>query len=221
MIDFIFQVDLSTIYVVLRRDFTSPLDKTGTLTSPVGGVFYYTAASANEAARQYCLREAAKGGDAITSGSADGAGVSVSGHHRSGSGSGTVHGERDGLYRGGCVTREPGRERFEVRVRRLKAKGQGVGGRMVGVEGNNNVDGGERLGIVTEEGEREEEKEKDKEKEKERAEENKRSSAEDGSRHERPRGSRTVSRSSSVFGSGREKRSSSKISKIWDSVRRK
>lgn len=215
MIDFIFQVDLSTIYVVLRRDFTSSLDKTGTLTSPVGSVFYYTAASANEAARQYCLREAAKGENAWTSDGADGAGVSGSGHYSSGSGA--VHGERDGLYRGGCVTREASRERFEVRVKKLKAKGQGVGGRMVGVEGNNNAGGGERLGVVNEEGERA----GDKEKEKERAEESKRSSAEDGSRHERVRGSRTVSRSSSVFGSSREKRSSSRIGKIWDSVRRK
>lgn len=108
MIDFIFQVDLSTIYVVLRRDFASPHDRTGALTPPLGAGFYYTAAEANEAARQHCVREGMTlGGSAAFL---------------------PYHSEKDGLYRGGCVTRELGvRDRFDVRVKRLKAKGAGPG----------------------------------------------------------------------------------------------
>lgn len=108
MIDFIFQVDLSTIYVIIRRDFASPHDKTGALTAPLGAGFYYSAAEANEAARQHCVREGMTlGGSAVLP---------------------PHHGEKDGLYRGGCVTREIGvRDRFEVRVRRLKARGAGLG----------------------------------------------------------------------------------------------
>lgn len=43
-----------------------------------------------------------------------------------------MHDEEDGLYRGESVTREPGRERFEVRVKRLRAKGNALGGVMRG-----------------------------------------------------------------------------------------
>lgn len=46
-----------------------------------------------------------------------------------------MHDEKDGLYRGACMTREPGRERFEVRVRRLRAKGNALGGMMRGGAG--------------------------------------------------------------------------------------
>lgn len=104
MIDFIFQVDLSTVYIIHRRDFSSPIDKSGTTTLPLGGKFYYTAAEANAAARSYCLREASKFGT-----------------------SDAVHGEKESLYRGACLVREQGREKFEVIVRRLRASGNGAG----------------------------------------------------------------------------------------------
>lgn len=103
MIDFIFQVDFSTIYIILRRDFASPSDITGILTTPLGGGFYYSSADANEAARQHCLREASKGFSFL--------------------GEDAVHGVKNGLYSGACVTKEQGRERFEVQVRRLRARG--------------------------------------------------------------------------------------------------
>lgn len=131
MIDFIFQVDLSTIYIIVRRDFASPHDRTGSLTSPLGAGFYYTAAEANEAARQHCLRESASG---IGNG---GWGLAAL----------PFHGEKDGLYRGGCVTREEGvRERFEVRVRRLKARGNGWGGPPAGRVGSSGGDAVSRTG---------------------------------------------------------------------------
>lgn len=104
MIDFIFQVDLSTIYIIHRRDYYSPIDKAGTSTLPLGGKFYYTAAEANAAARQYCLREATKAGT-----------------------SQVVHGDKASLYRGVCHVREQGRDKFEVIVRRLTASGNGAG----------------------------------------------------------------------------------------------
>lgn len=104
MIDFIFQVDLSTIYIVHRRDYSSPIDKIGISTLPLGGKFYYTAAEANDAARQYCMREATKAGT-----------------------SEVVHGDKGSLYRGTCVVKEQGRERFDVIVRRLRASGSGAG----------------------------------------------------------------------------------------------
>lgn len=131
MIDFIFQVDLSTIYIIVRRDFASPHDRTGTLTSPLGAGFYYSAAEANEAARQHCLREGASG----------------FGNGGWGLAALPFHGEKDGLYRGGCVTREEGvRERFEVRVRRLKAKGSGWGAPPGGRVGSSGGDGVSRAG---------------------------------------------------------------------------
>ncbi|CAN8106195.1 unnamed protein product [Discula destructiva] len=106
MIDFIFQVDLSIIYIIHRRDFASG-DRYGSSTLPLGGRFYYTAAEANSAARQHCLREANKSlcGEAAV-----------------------VHGEKDALYRGACVVKESGRDRFEVIVRQLKAAGSAVRG---------------------------------------------------------------------------------------------
>lgn len=103
MMDFIFNVDLSTVYIIVRRDFASAEDETGVASTPVGGEFYYSAEAAGQAARQYCLREAAKALD-----------------HMSES---ACHGQKDGMYWGGCITREPERDRFEVRVRRLKARG--------------------------------------------------------------------------------------------------
>lgn len=104
MIDFIFQVDLSTVYFIHRRDYSSAIDKSGTSTLPLGGKFYYTAAEANAAARSYCLREASKAGT-----------------------SDAVHGEKESLYRGACIVKEQGREKFEVIVRRLRASGSGGG----------------------------------------------------------------------------------------------
>ncbi|KAJ4410969.1 hypothetical protein N0V82_009120 [Gnomoniopsis sp. IMI 355080] len=104
MIDFIFQVDLSTVYIIHRRDYASPIDKSGISTLPLGGRFYYTAAEANAAARSYCMREASKAGT-----------------------SGAVHGEKESLYRGACMVREQGREKFEVIVRKLRASGNGGG----------------------------------------------------------------------------------------------
>lgn len=104
MIDFIFQVDLSTIYIIHRRDYSSSVDKTGISTLPLGGKFYYTAAEANAAARLYCVREASKAGTREA-----------------------VHGDKESLYRGSCVVGEQGRERFEVIVRRLRASGNGEG----------------------------------------------------------------------------------------------
>lgn len=105
MIDFIFQVDLSIIYIIHRRDFSSPHDKSGTSTLPLSGKFYYTAAEANSAARLYCQREA----DGIHA-SADQ----------------VRHGEKDALYRGGARDGSGGRDRFEVIVRRLQAGGSGA-----------------------------------------------------------------------------------------------
>lgn len=103
MNDFIFNVDLSTVYIILRRDFASADDETGVTSSPLGAGFYYSAEAASQAARQYCLREAAKRLDFMSESA--------------------VHGQKDGMYWGGCITREPERDRFEVRVRRLKARG--------------------------------------------------------------------------------------------------
>lgn len=40
VMDFIFHVDLSTAYVVLRRDFTTSEDSHGSQSSPVGAGFY-------------------------------------------------------------------------------------------------------------------------------------------------------------------------------------
>lgn len=40
MMDFIFQVDLSTAYVVLRRDFLTSQDPHGSQSSPIGASFY-------------------------------------------------------------------------------------------------------------------------------------------------------------------------------------
>lgn len=40
VMDFIFRVDLSTAYVVLRRDFVTSQDSHGSLSSPVGAGFY-------------------------------------------------------------------------------------------------------------------------------------------------------------------------------------
>lgn len=40
VMDFIFHVDLSTAYVVLRRDFVTSQDSDGSLSSPVGAGFY-------------------------------------------------------------------------------------------------------------------------------------------------------------------------------------
>lgn len=42
VMDFIFHVDLSTAYVVLRRDFVTSQDSHGTLSSPIGAGFYCT-----------------------------------------------------------------------------------------------------------------------------------------------------------------------------------
>lgn len=42
VMDFIFHVDLSTAYVVLRRDFITSQDPQGSLSSPVGAGFYCT-----------------------------------------------------------------------------------------------------------------------------------------------------------------------------------
>lgn len=42
VMDFIFHVDLSTAYIVLRRDFLTSQDANGSLSSPVGAGFYCT-----------------------------------------------------------------------------------------------------------------------------------------------------------------------------------
>lgn len=47
IMDFIFNVDLSTVYVVLRRDFTTSQDMHGLLSSPVGAGFYCTQSCAH------------------------------------------------------------------------------------------------------------------------------------------------------------------------------
>lgn len=101
--DFIFNVDLSTVYIILRRDFASAEDETGVTSMPLGSGFYYSAEAASHAARQYCLREAAKALEYMSESA--------------------CHGQKDGMYWGGCITREAERDRFEVRVRRLKARG--------------------------------------------------------------------------------------------------
>lgn len=130
MIDFIFQVDLSTVYVITRRDFSSPDDRSGSLTAPLGAGFYYTAAEANDAAWQHCVREAALVGVGASGGRATAAPP-------------PHHGEKDGLYRGACLTRDVagGRYKFEVRVRRLRAKGNpaGGGGVSAGARGHGGV----------------------------------------------------------------------------------
>ncbi|ROW00737.1 hypothetical protein VMCG_06468 [Cytospora schulzeri] len=149
MTDFIFNVDLSTTYVILRRDFFTPQDETGHLSSPVGATFYYDAASANAAARAHCTKEAKEAKE-------DPNGLGLMSES-------PVHFERDGLYIGGCVTREEGRDRFEVRVSRLKARGGwnrngggGGGGEMVEGDAGRGVSrggGGGGLAVVGEEGE--------------------------------------------------------------------
>lgn len=103
MMDFIFNVDLTTIYVITRRDFATAHDEIGVTSSPLGAGFYWSAEAASQAARQYCLREAAKGLSFLSNSAS--------------------HGQKDGMYWGGCITREPERDRFEIRVRKLKARG--------------------------------------------------------------------------------------------------
>ncbi|ROW08141.1 hypothetical protein VPNG_06924 [Cytospora leucostoma] len=103
MTDFIFNVDLSTVYIIVRRDFLTTEDVIGHLSSPVGGAFYYSSTAANEIARAYCIREATK---ALNPDSQN-----------------VVHLDDNGLYVGWCGTREKCRDRFEVKVKRLKARG--------------------------------------------------------------------------------------------------
>lgn len=109
MTDFIFNVDLSTTYVILRREFYTPQDETGHLSAPVGAAFFYDAPSANAAARAHCVKEAKEARE-------DPNGLGLMREP-------AVHFEVEGLYVGGCVTREEGRDRFEVRVSRLRANG--------------------------------------------------------------------------------------------------
>ncbi|KAL2292254.1 hypothetical protein FJTKL_10865 [Diaporthe vaccinii] len=138
--DFIFHVDLSTAYVVLRRDFVTSQDSHGSLSSPVGAGFYYSAELANEAARAHCTKEAAK--------------------NRSFMSERAVHFEKNGLYMGGCVMRAEDRHRFEVKVKRLRARGSwGAGGSEMTLSERRN--GG--LKAVEEECEREREGERESE----------------------------------------------------------
>lgn len=68
-----------------------------------------------------------------------------------------VHFEKNGLYMGGCVMRAEDRHRFEVKVKRLRARGSWGGG------GSELTLGERRKGIlkaVEEEGERETEGER-------------------------------------------------------------
>lgn len=145
MTDFIFNVDLSTTYIILRRDFLTPQDETGLLLSPIGAGFYYDAASANAAARAHCVKEAKENPNGLCL-----------------MGESAVHSEKDGLYVGRCVTREEGRDRFEVWVKRLKARGSwmrsGGGVEMVDGEAGRGSSrgvgvGGAGLAVVGEEGE--------------------------------------------------------------------
>lgn len=145
MTDFIFNVDLSTTYIILRRDFLTPEDETGHLSSPIGAGFYYDAASANAAARAHCVKEAKENPNGLCL-----------------TGESAVHSERDGLYVGRCVTREEGRDRFEVWVKRLKARGNWMrsGGGLEMVEGEAGSGssrgvggGGGGLAVVGKEGE--------------------------------------------------------------------
>lgn len=87
-----------------------------------------SAEAANEAARAHCSKEAAKS--------------------RSFMSERAVHFEKNGLYMGGCVMRAEDRHRFEVKVKRLKARGS-WGGARSDIERRN---GG--LQAVEEEGER-------------------------------------------------------------------
>lgn len=62
-----------------------------------------------------------------------------------------VHFEKNGLYMGGCIMRAEDRHRFEVKVKRLRARGSWGGG------GSELTLGGRRNGVlkaVEEEGER-------------------------------------------------------------------
>lgn len=71
-----------------------------------------------------------------------------------------VHFEKNGLYIGGCVMRAEDRHRFEVKVRKLRARGSwGGGGSEVGLGDRRN--GG--LKAVEEEGERDRERERESE----------------------------------------------------------
>ncbi|KAG8168340.1 hypothetical protein KVR01_001089 [Diaporthe batatas] len=119
--DFIFHVDLSTAYVVLRRDFDTSQDAHGSQSSPVGAGFYYSAEAANEAARAHCSREAAKNRNFMSERA--------------------VHFEKNGLYMGGCIMRAEDRHRFEVKVKKLRARGSWAGG------GSELTLGGRRAGI--------------------------------------------------------------------------
>lgn len=71
-----------------------------------------------------------------------------------------VHFEKNGLYMGGCVMRAEDRHRFEVKVKRLRARGSwGAGGSEMTLSERRN--GG--LKAVEEEGEREREGERESE----------------------------------------------------------
>ncbi|ROV93777.1 hypothetical protein VSDG_07011 [Cytospora chrysosperma] len=131
MTDFIFNVDLSTTYIILRRDFLTPEDETGHLSSPIGAGFYYDAASANAAARAHCVKEAKETPNGLCL-----------------IGESAVHSERDGLYVGRCVTSEEVRDRFEVWVKRLKARGNWMrsGGGLEMVEGEAGSGGSRGVG---------------------------------------------------------------------------
>lgn len=67
-----------------------------------------SAEAANEAARAHCSKEASK--------------------NRSFVSERAVHFEKNGLYMGGCVMRAEDRHRFEVKVKRLRARGSWGGG---------------------------------------------------------------------------------------------
>lgn len=64
--------------------------------------------AANEAARAHCSREASKNRTFVSERA--------------------VHFEKNGLYMGGCVVRAEDRHRFEVKVKRLRARGSWGGG---------------------------------------------------------------------------------------------
>ncbi|KAL7629156.1 hypothetical protein AAE478_000675 [Parahypoxylon ruwenzoriense] len=88
---------ISAVYVVLRKDFDHHTDRKGRLALPVG--VFRSAGAANTAAEAHCEAQAAR---------------------RPSYGDEPEHVVKDGLYKGGCETREDRRDHFEVWVKIMK-----------------------------------------------------------------------------------------------------
>ncbi|KAI0381947.1 hypothetical protein F5Y04DRAFT_54312 [Hypomontagnella monticulosa] len=88
---------INAVFIVLRKDFDHHTDRKGRLALPIG--VFKSAAAANAAAEAHCEAQAARAPEY---------------------GDEPEHDEKDGLYKGGCYTREDRRDHFEVRVKLMK-----------------------------------------------------------------------------------------------------